>query len=212
MPYEQVCSYKNNLVLAADYASTVFSIAKLYNNAYILIELNDLGGQVADALHRDYEYENILVTENGGRNGKKLSSGFGMPGTKDLGITTSKPVKGTGCSMIKMIVEQNQLIINDLDTISELSTFSKDKKGSYSAEPGKHDDLAMGLVLFGWMTSQPYYKELSSINTLNNLREKTEEQLHDDLTPFGFVDDHQSDPEAIETTRGWFMPVESYEI
>ncbi|MFI5260860.1 MAG: terminase, partial [Candidatus Paceibacteria bacterium] len=207
MPYKQVCTFKDNFVLAADYASTVYHIAKTYNNAYILVEINDLGDQVAWTIHEQYEYENILMTENGGRNGKKLSSGFGVTSAKDMGVRTTKPVKSVGCSMIKMLIEQNQLVINDLETISELSTFSK-KKDGYEAEPGKHDDLVMGLVLFAWMTNQSYFKELTNINTLVNIREKSQAEVMEDMAPFGFIDDHQSDPEENQRIPGWFMPLE----
>jgi len=187
----------------------IYAAAKMYNEAYILIEMNDLGEQVAYTIHSDYEYENILQTENGGRNGKKLSSGFGQTSGRGLGVVTTKSVKNPGCSIVKMLIEQNQLIINDIHTINELSTFSK-KGTTYEAEPGKHDDLVMGLVLFGWMSAQPYFKELTEISTIAKLREKTEDEVHEDLTPFGFHDDHQDDLDNPDPQkeRGWFMPVE----
>ncbi len=53
---------------------------------------------------------------------------------------------------------------------------------------GFHDDLVMNLVLFAWMTEQPYFKDMTDINTLVKLREKTEEQIEEELLPFGFVD------------------------
>jgi hypothetical protein len=97
-------------------------------------------------------------------------------------------------------LEQNQIIINDFDTISELSTFSR-KGISYEAESGKHDDLVMGLVLFAWLSDQSYFKELTSINTLSRLREKTEEEITQDLMPFGFIDDGIPDADIIEAPR-----------
>ncbi len=81
---------------------------------------------------------------------------------------------------------------NDHDTIFELSRFSK-KRNSYEAEPGCHDDLVMGMVLFAWMTDQQYFKDLTDINTLLRLREKTEAQMESELTPFGFIDNGNDD-------------------
>ena len=78
--------------------------------------------------------------------------------------------------MLKMLVEQTQLFIRDFETIQELSRFSK-KGNSYEAEPGFHDDLVMNLVLFAWMTEQAYFKDMTDINTLIKLREKTDEQI-----------------------------------
>ena len=185
MPYKQVGVYRDNLIGPIDFASVVFRIGKLYNEAGVLIEINDIGEQVSDVLLMDYGYENILYTANNGRAGKILTGGFGK--RVDNGIRTTKLVKATGCSMLKMLIEQDQLIIQDQDTIEELSRFSK-KKNSFEAEAGFHDDLVMNLVLFAWMTEQPYFKDMTDINTLVKLREKTEEQIEEELLPFGFVD------------------------
>lgn len=185
MPYEQVCVFRNNALSPMDYADVIFRTAKNYNKASVLVEINDIGEQVSHSLHYDFGYENVLFTENAGRSGKRVSSGFAGKGA-DKGIRTTKIVKSIGCSILKLLVEQNQLIINDFHTINELSTFSK-KGNSYEAEPGKHDDLVMCLVLFSWITEQQYFKDYTDINTLMSLREKTEEDMEQDLSPFGFV-------------------------
>lgn len=187
MPYNQVCVYRNNAVSPVDYADTIHRIAKAYNNASVLVEINDIGEQVSHSLHYDFGYENVLFTENAGRSGKQITSGFSGRGT-DKGIRTTKVVKSVGCSILKLLIEQNQFIINDFHTINELSTFSK-KGSSYEAESGKHDDLVMCLVLFAWMSEQQYFKDYTNINTLTSLREKTEEDMEQDLAPFGFVFD-----------------------
>ena len=191
MPYKQVCTFRNNMITPLDYAEIIYRTAKGYNNASVLVEINDTGGQVADSLFYDFEYEGIIYTENAGARGKRISAGFSKGGA-DRGIRTTKTVKGIGCSMLKLLVEQRQLIINDHNTIHELSRFSK-KGASYEAESGANDDLVMGLVLFSWMTDQQYFKELTDINTLMKLRDKTEEEIEQDLMPFGFMDDGQPD-------------------
>lgn len=186
MPYDEVCVYKNNAVTPADYAEVIHRTAKSYNNASVLVEVNDIGEQVSHILHYDFAYENVLFTENAGRSGKRITQGFGGSSGVDKGIRTTKIVKSIGCSILKLLIEGNQLIVNDFHTINELSTFSK-KGNSYEAEPGKHDDLVMCLVLFAWLSEQQYFKEYTDINTLMSLREKTEEDLEQDLSPFGFV-------------------------
>jgi len=191
MPYEQACTFRSNGILVADYADFVYQTARLYNQAYVLVEINDIGEQVGWTLQNEFEYENLFMTESAGMKGKRLTSGF-AGSSKDPGIRTTKPVKSTGCSMLKMLVEQNQLIVNDANTITELSTFSK-KSNTYEAEPGCNDDLVMGLVLFGWMTNQQYFKDLNDINTLTKLREKTKEEVAEDMVPFGFVSDGRDD-------------------
>ena len=208
MPYEQVCVFKSNVIAPYDYAGIINMIGRSYNSAAILLELNNtMGGEVSSAMHFDYEYENMIFTESAGRVGKRISIG-GFGGAADKGIMTSKLVKATGCSMIKLLIEQNQIIIHDFNTISELATFSK-KNASYEAEPGCHDDLVMGLVLFGWLSNQPYFKDFTNINTLSKLRDMSDDDLEESMTPFGFIDNGSSDEEMGEFAKppDWIFDV-----
>jgi hypothetical protein len=134
----------------------------------------------------------MLFTESAGSRGKQISiKSPSKPGI-DKGINTTKTVKAKGCSILKALVENQQLLINDFNTISELSTFSK-KGSSYEAEPGCHDDLVMGLVLFAWLTDQQFFKDLTDINTLQALRNQRAEDIENDMLPFGFVVDGRGD-------------------
>ena len=186
LPYKQVCVFRDNTVSPMEYAEIINRTCRSYNEAMTLVEINDIGGQVADLLHFEFEYENLLYTENAGRSGKRIATGFGGKST-DLGIRTTSPVKATGCSILKLLIEQDQLIVNDFETIAELSTFSR-KRNSYEAEPGAHDDIVMGLVLFAWLSDQQYFKNLTDIYTMRELREKSEAQIYEELTPFGFIE------------------------
>lgn len=209
MPYNQAAVYRNNMITPLDYAEVIHRVAKAYNSAPVLVEINDLGEQVGASLHYDFEYENVLSTENAGRGGKKVSTGFGSK--VDMGVRTTVSVKANGCSMLKLLIEQNQLMVNDFHTIEELARFSRKGK-SYEAEDGAHDDLVMGLVLFSWLSEQQYFKDYTNINTLMKLRDKTDDEIMIDLSPFGFVDNGMDDPyEALELPRntGWMS---SYDV
>lgn len=186
MPYEQVCVFRDNMVTPVDYAEIIYRTTKGYNDAYTLVEINDIGEQVSTILSYDFDVETLLFTESAGRSGKRISGGFSKGA--DKGIRTTKSVKAIGCNILKLLVEQNQLIINDFNTINELSKFSR-KANSYEAESGSHDDLVMCLVLFSWLSDQMFFKEITDINTMWKLREKTEEQIDSDMLPFGFMDD-----------------------
>jgi hypothetical protein len=211
MPYKQVCVYRSNVMSPIEYAEVIHRVCKSYNNAAVIVEINDLGEQVGHMLHYDFEYDNVLFTENAGRAGKRISTGFGQGGKPDMGIRTTSTVKATGCAILKLLVEQNQLIINDFHTIEELATFSRKGK-SYEAEEGKHDDLVMGLVLFAWLTDQQYFKDYTNINTMIKLRERTEEEIMSDLSPFGFVDDGRGElEEQLELPRSrdfWMLDLD----
>lgn len=187
MPYQQVCVYRDNYIGPVDFASIIYRIGRLYNEAAVLIEINDIGAQVSDTLLMDFGYENMLYTTNAGRKGKEVSAGYGGK-RLDNGIRTTKSVKSIGCSILKSLIEQDQLHVRDYNTIQELSRFSK-KGASYEAESGAHDDLVMNLVLFAWLTDQGYFKDMTDINTLQKLRERSDEQIDEQMLPFGFIDD-----------------------
>lgn len=193
VPYKQVCTFRDNMISPIDYAETIFRVAKAYNNAEVLVEINDIGQQVADSVWYDFEYEGILYTQNNGRLGKRISSGFGGK-IGDRGIRTTKTVKAVGCSILKLLIEQKKLIVNDKMTYKELTTFSQ-KGVSYEAEPGKTDDLVMGLVLFAWLSDQPYFRDITEINTLQKLREKTDDDMKEELLPLGFYHDGREEIE-----------------
>jgi len=195
MPYKQVFVYRDNTISPIDYASTIHNVLKRYNDAYTLVEINDIGGQVTDLLHHEFECETMLLTESAGRSGKRLSTGFSK--NADKGIRTTKSVKAVGCNMIKMLIEQDQIIINDFDTVNEFSTFSRRGK-TYQAESGRHDDLVMGLVLFGWMSDQAFFKEITDINTVDKLKQRNENAMIESLLPIGF-NSYDHEQESVPT-------------
>lgn len=205
MPYEQACVFRDNMITPIDYANIIHSLAKHYNDAQILVEINDIGEQISSTLFEDYEYENMLFTESSGRAGKKLTAGFSAKG--DKGVRTTKSVKSNGCSVLKLLIEQNQLILHDFNTVRELSTFSK-KGNSWEAEPGCHDDLVMCLVLFAWLSNQTFFKDLTDINTIAGLRDYNEDQIMEQLTPFGIVDtghDLYEEPAVVSSKGDSFL-------
>ena len=186
IPYKVVAKFRNNTMSPLVYPNAIYPAAKQYNDAHILVEINDIGGQVADILHAEMEYEHLLVTTVRGRKGQCLDGGFGT-GQSQYGIRTTEAVKRVGCSLLKSMIEEDKLIIEDLDIIRELVSFIS-KKNSYQAERGHHDDLVMTLVLFGWLSTQSYFKELTNLDIRKDLYSDKMKQIEDDMTPFGFID------------------------
>ena len=76
MPYKMVAKFRSKDISPLLYPTILYNVAKYYNEAYVLIEINDIGQQVADILHQDLEYENILATAVKGRAGQQISGGF----------------------------------------------------------------------------------------------------------------------------------------
>jgi hypothetical protein len=188
MPYRQVAAFRNNLISPLIYPNIIYGAAVKYNDALILVETNDIGQQVADILHYDLEYDGVLVTANNGRTGQSLSGGFAT--TTHYGVKTSKQVKRIGCATLKTLVESDKFLIYDYDTIYELSRFSlkNSLKGnqSYEAEDG-NDDMAMCCVLFAWLTTQPYLKEITNVDIRMQIYEQNEKMLEQQMLPFGLL-------------------------
>jgi hypothetical protein len=196
-PYKLVATYRNNTIAPMMYPNAVSTIGKQYNNAYVLIELNDIGGQVADILHSDLEYDNILQSSVKGRKGQVLDGGFGKGGSQ-LGIRTTTVTKRIGCATLKGLIEEDKLIIEDFNTINELSSFIA-KRQSYEADDGHNDDLVMGLVMFAWMTTQPYFREMMDMNIREDLYGDKIKQMEEEMTPFGFIDDGNSQDFEVDS-------------
>lgn len=194
-PYRQVAKYRNNEVSALILPDILYRICTTYNNAWCLIELNQDGGQVANILHDEYEYENIIYVSPQGRKGQVATlEGFGKK--VQFGVKTSVSTKRIGCSMLRSLMEGKKLIVEDYHTINELSTFVSHKK-SFEADVGKHDDLVMSLVLFGWLTSQPIFSQLTDDGVKKRILQAELTRQEEMLTPMGFFDagGKQEDPE-----------------
>lgn len=185
MPYRLVGKFKNNKISPMLYPSVIGKVARDFNNAFVLVESNDIGQQVLDILHQEEEYENVFTTLT--ENGKQyLTPGFGR--SAKLGVATSKAVKRQGCFAIKSLIEDKKLLIFDADVIGELSTFTE-KGQTFQADEGYHDDLAMSLVLFGWVTTNSFFSDLTNVNVREGLFNAEMRMIENELTPFGEIID-----------------------
>lgn len=202
IPYKQVAKYRDNKIPLLFFPNTIYSIASKYNEAFVLVETNNIGQQVVDILHYDLEYENIFKLEIHNIKGQMISGGFKRSAT--IGIKTTKSVKKIGCANLKTLIETNKLIINDFDTISELTTFVRNRD-SYAADDGSNDDLVMGLVLFGWLTAQSYFKDSVNIDIRKILLEEQNIFIEETITPVGFID-NGLEKESINDGRDiWYI-------
>jgi hypothetical protein len=184
-PYKQVARYRNNRLPLLFFPTVIYSIAKRYNEAFVLVETNNIGQQVVDILHYDLEYENIYKTEQHHIKGQSISSGFKR--STSFGIKTTKSVKKIGCANLKTLVENDKLIINDFDTINEMNTFVR-IRDSYAAEEGSNDDIVMGLVLFSWLTAQSFFKDSTNIDIRKMMLDEQNMLIDETMTPFGFIE------------------------
>jgi hypothetical protein len=185
MPYRIVAKYRDNEIKPLLFPSKIYDVARAYNQAFVVIEVNDIGEQVATTLQYDLEYDNLVMASMRGRAGQILGGGF-SGGRAQLGVRTTKAVKKIGCSNLKQLIEDNKLIIEDLDIISELSTFII-KGGSFAADDGCTDDLVACMFIFAWTTDQTYFKELTDMDVRQTMMKEQQDALEQDMAPFGFI-------------------------
>ena len=186
-PYKVVAKYRNNEIKPMLFPNIIYNVAKGYNNAFLLIEVNDIGDQVASILQYDLEYDNLLMASMRGRNGQVVGQGFSGKKSQ-LGVRMTAAVKKLGCSNLKTLIEDDKLLTCDYEIISELTTFSQ-KHNSFEAEEGCNDDLAMCLVIFAWLVAQDYFKEMTDIDVRKRIYEEQKNQIEQDMAPFGFIAD-----------------------
>jgi len=198
MPYRIVGKYRNNEIKQLVFPNIIHQVAKNYNQAEILVEVNDIGGQVADTLQFDLEYDNMIMVSQRGRSGQIAGSGFSGKGSQ-MGLRTTKAVKKIACSNLKQMIEADKLIVNDFDIISELSTFILKGTSKYEADDGCSDDLVACCLFFAWLTTQIYFKELTDNDLRSRIFEEQQNLIEQDMAPFGFVD-NGVDTEMTEDT------------
>ena len=193
-PFKQVAVYRNNTISPILYPNIIYKYATLYNEAYVIIESNDQGTLVTNGLYQDLEYENLHMES--------------AIKADRIGVEMNRKVKRIGCSAIKDIIENGKLNIVDPQTITEMSTFVA-KGVSFEASEGNHDDLMMNLVMFGYFAVGNNFEELTDVNLKEMMFEQRMKEIENDITPFGFIEDHNEEDKFDEAVlegdkmKGW---------
>jgi hypothetical protein len=198
-PYIQVARYRNNSISPILFPTVIYNAARYYNNAYILVEINN-NPQIAETLHTDLEYENVIKVITGNKKAQQISAGFGRG--VQMGVRMTPLVKRVGCSNLKTLIESDKLIINDFDTIAELTTFVAGRS-TFEADDGANDDMVMTLVLFAWMTTQKYFKEIVSHDIRKQLQLQQFSQVDEEILPVGELSDGLDVPFVVEDGDVW---------
>ena len=207
IPYKVVAKYKNNNIKPLLFPNIIHPVAISYNHAFVLCEVNDIGGQVADIMQFDLEYDNLLMCAMRGRAGQIVGQGFSHK--SQLGIKMTSTVKKTGCSNLKALIEDDKLLISDYEIIAEMTTFIQ-KKQSFEAEEGCNDDLAMCLVIYAWLVVQPYFKELTSDDIRKRIFEDQRESIEEDMAPFGFILDGTEEDSFVDDQGDTWNKADEY--
>jgi len=192
-PFKQVCTYRNNTISPLLFPNLIVRAAMQYNQALVLVENNDVGQVVCNAIYYDHEYENMFTTSAVKSNG--------------IGVVMSKKVKRIGCSNLKDLLEGNKLHIVDPYTIAEFANFVP-KGDSFAAAEGSHDDSVMNFVLFSWFVSTDIFNGMSNTDLRELLYSEKMLEMEEDLPPFGYVSTgssviNDSYNELINNAKEW---------
>jgi len=198
-PYKQVATYCSSSISPILFPTVIYNAAKLYNDAYVLVEINN-NPQVADILHQDLEYENLLKIYTGNKKPQQLSAGFARG--VQMGLKMSPQVKQIGCSNLKTLIEGDKLLINDFDTYSELTTFEQ-YKTSFAAADGANDDNVMTLVIFAWAATQKYFREIVNHDLRKQIQLENMNQIDEEVLPEPIIDDGTKPDFMIEGGDVW---------
>lgn len=198
-PYRQVARYSSAFISPVLFPTIIYNAAKYYNNAYVLIEVNNTP-QIAEILHGEMEYENVLKVQTGNKKAQQISAGFGRG--VQLGLKMSSQVKRIGCTNLKTLIETDKLIVKDFETISELTSFVSDG-ATWRAEEGKTDDVVMTLVMFAWMTTQKYFKDVVNHDLRKQLQLEKLSQMDEETIPGPIIDNGLDVPFLVEGGDVW---------
>jgi len=138
---EQVAVYRNNLISPDDFAQVCIGVSDYYNNAYMMVENNDVGQVVADAIWYDYECDRIVNCDG-----------------KGLGIRSTKKTKLAGNLLLKKYVENGYVQINDSRTLYELSRYEEVSPNVFhAAGQNDNDDCVTSLIWALYYLTTPFY-------------------------------------------------------
>lgn len=208
-PYQVVAKFRSNEVEDIMFASAIHQAALHYNNAYVIVENNNIGSMVLHHLISDLDYDNCFYTS------VELGETIAKEGhhKRIPGVRTSQKIKIQGCLKLKTIVESDQVILNDFDIVSELSTFVLNTKKKWEAEPGYYDDTCSTMWLFAWLTTQPYFNDISDLKLREKLYADREKAMEAQLPPQPILIVDNKPKPKLEISEGmvWIPAEVSYE-
>lgn len=197
-PFKVVAVYRSNLISPLLFPNVIQKYGKMYNEAYLIIENNDAGVVVANALYYDLEYENMYLESTVSADG--------------VGLNQNKKTKRIGCSNLKDMLEGGMLLVTDMNMIAELSTFEADGD-SFAASKGNHDDLVMVLVMFAFFVATTAFAEMSSVNLKATLYHEKITAMMDELAPVGiFSAVEEAKPKFEKTSDGLIWETDDVQL
>lgn len=149
------------------YADQLYCLGKMYNTALIGIESNFTKAPIKRL--QDLGYHKQYVREED-------EDTFTHKIVKKYGFNTNKATRPVIIAGLVKIVREQVELCNDIETLNEMLTFSRNEKGRPEAAEGAHDDLVMSMAIAHYIrTQQSYLPELAA-----PMRKKWTNDMHED--------------------------------
>ena len=123
VPYKVVAVYRNNEISPMVFPNLIAEIGTRFGKCPVLVEINDIGGQVADLLWTELEYDSLVQRPYATVRDRLSMVVLVVEVNHQLGVRTTSAVKKLGCSILKTMIEDDKLIFHDYDIINELTAF-----------------------------------------------------------------------------------------
>lgn len=121
------------------FGKVLYHLAKFYNDAHLIIELNNHGILPNHMLSKNYSYPHLYYTTEVDKITERESTTFGFK--------TSVKTKPLIIDQLRAHVRDQTIEINDKTTLDEMRTFIVTETGAMEHEKGCHDDCVMALAL-----------------------------------------------------------------
>lgn len=177
---KQVAVYENNTIPYMKFAEAVIAISEYYNNAYIMIENNDVGASVANAIWNDFEYDYIINTDG-----------------KGIGTRSTRKSKLVANLLLKRYIESNWIDIVDTRTITQLSMYEEVSPNVYKAPGNEHDDLVTSMLWALYFTTTQYFErnDTGALKISDEVRLRNQKYEDAGLVMFG--DEKKTDEDGF---------------
>jgi hypothetical protein len=127
---EQVATYRCNTVPIDEFVKVCIGISNYYNEAYMMVENNDIGSLVCEKIWYDYECDRIINVDK-----------------KGLGVRATRKTKFDGNMLLQRYIDNEFLKLNDSRTIYELSRYEEVSPNVFhAAGQNENDDCVTSLL------------------------------------------------------------------
>lgn len=173
------------------FAMQLYSLGMHYNKALIGAE-NNFSTHVTKTLER-LRYPKMYVRE-------QAPDAFTGKLTDRFGFVTTKANRMDILGSLRAIVRERAHLINDLDTLSEMTTFIVNERGRPEAASGHHDDCIMSLAITHAIRGQQSCEMSQTVFDISDLPEDVREDYNNAsaemrqymLRKWGFIDDDKA--------------------